>query len=257
MELVMWNKATDARALAEEGIEVWTPVVHAPKNYCVSNLGRVCSNFQEKGFRFLKTTRSSWGYLTISFYVNKEKGRSHLLHKVVIESFDGPCTDPEKTDVRHTPDDDPSNCYLSNLKYGTRSENMRDVWKARELGRTRLAMEFDIEGKAWTWYDVPGEPILQACLDLYGAGKLTLEDLAHAWCTSREVAKNVLTSPSFSHLRRPEPRKGRRMSPAVTAEVRRLISEGKSRDHVNRVLGLDLTHQAFYYFKESKDQSGR
>jgi hypothetical protein len=257
VDLVMWDRSTDARALAEEGVEVWTPVIHAPENYCVSNLGRACSNFPEKGFRFLKTTRSSWGYLTISFYVDKERTRSFLLHKVVIESFDGLCTDLEKTDVRHTPDDDPGNCYLSNLQYGTRSENMRDVWRARELGRTRLALEFDAGGKAWTWYDVPGEPFLQAALNLYGRGKLTKADLAELWGCTTMVVETILTSDTFAHLDRPEPRKGRRMSPEQVTRIRALITQGKNRDQVNTILDLDLTDQAFWYYKQSKDHPGR
>jgi hypothetical protein len=50
-------------------------------------------------------------------------GKSYRVHRLVLEAFIGPL--PDGMEVRHL-DDDPNNNHLTNLVYGTRSENMHD-----------------------------------------------------------------------------------------------------------------------------------
>lgn len=50
-----------------------------------------------------------------------EKWYNHVL---VLTAFVGPC--PDNCEARHVPDNDPTNCNLSNLKWGTHVENMAD-----------------------------------------------------------------------------------------------------------------------------------
>src|SRR5690606_11217835 len=54
---------------------------------------------------------------------NGDGGKSYRVHRLVMEAFVGPL--PEGMEVRHL-DDDPDNNALSNLVYGTRSENLED-----------------------------------------------------------------------------------------------------------------------------------
>lgn len=53
-------------------------------------------------------------------------GKKHdmLVHRLVLEAFIGPC--PAGMEGCHFPDRDPSNNNLSNLRWGTRSENIND-----------------------------------------------------------------------------------------------------------------------------------
>jgi hypothetical protein len=50
------------------------------------------------------------------------KGNSRQVHQLVLEAFVGPC--PEGYEVLHL-NHEPSDNRLVNLKYGTRSENVR------------------------------------------------------------------------------------------------------------------------------------
>ena len=50
------------------------------------------------------------------------KGNSRMVHQLVMEAFVGPC--PEGREVLHG-DHSPANNRLTNLRYGTRSENIK------------------------------------------------------------------------------------------------------------------------------------
>jgi hypothetical protein len=89
-------------------------------DYIVYPDGRVWTT---KKRRFMKVHKDNSGYLHISFYLNRKK-TTRLLHRVVLETFDGPC--PEGMEARHL-DGDKENNNILNLVWGTREENMEDV----------------------------------------------------------------------------------------------------------------------------------
>lgn len=68
----------------------------------------------------LKPGRNRRGYLSV--HLGRRDQRS--VHKMVLEAFVGPC--PEGMECRHL-DDDPGNCRLSNLCWGTKDENAADM----------------------------------------------------------------------------------------------------------------------------------
>lgn len=102
---------------------VWRPVPGFEETYEVSDRGEVRSRPRAgtKG-GFLKPYINKGGYLKITL-----RSRGHrtdrTLHKVVAEAFLGPR--PAGQDIRHL-DGNKLNCALSNLAYGTRSENELD-----------------------------------------------------------------------------------------------------------------------------------
>jgi len=115
-----------------KAIETWKPVVGHEAAYEVSDHGRVRS--LERRVRLVtkqagETTRrvpprvlragpSRSGHLSVAI----GKNNSRLVHQLVLEAFVGPRPEGhEVLHLNHTPTD---NC-LYNLKYGTRSENMR------------------------------------------------------------------------------------------------------------------------------------
>lgn len=103
--------------------------------YEVSDLGRVRSHdrmvhlggvgnggsFLKPG-RILKPIPARWGRLQVRLCANGEQ-RPYQVHRLVMAAFVGPC--PDGLRVLHW-DDDPDNNQLSNLRYGTQSENMHD-----------------------------------------------------------------------------------------------------------------------------------
>lgn len=106
--------------------------------YEVSNLGRVRSYKQHGrwGKRVLTPhilkhvypgIKGRGGYASVQF----GKGRMQFVHRLVAVAFLGPV--PEGMEVMHR-DDDPANPCLSNLEYGTRSQNLQDMV---ERGRAR------------------------------------------------------------------------------------------------------------------------
>lgn len=102
---------------------VWMPVPGFEENYEVSDQGEVRSRPRAgtKGGT-LKPFRTRGDYLQVGF--RNGTGKTYrTVHWVVTAAFLGPR--PAGLEVRHL-DGDKENCALSNLTYGTRSENGRD-----------------------------------------------------------------------------------------------------------------------------------
>src|SRR5688572_33310467 len=112
--------------------EVWHPVVGAVGFYEVSDLGRIRSidrvvrggngrSRRHKG-RLISPSRVPAGHLTLTLSLG-ERRKSDWLHWLVAAAFLGLC--PEGMEVRHL-DGNPANNRLTNLAYGTRSDNAFD-----------------------------------------------------------------------------------------------------------------------------------
>ena len=119
--------------------EIWKDVVGYSGIYEDSNLGRVRSldrldtaGRKRKG-RILKQTLSN--YLRVILCNGKKKTR--LVHQLVCETFIGPR--PEGKEVCHGPSGKLDNS-LTNLRYGTHSENALDRNRDGTSGRNRRAV---------------------------------------------------------------------------------------------------------------------
>lgn len=104
--------------------EIWKDVIGYSGLYQVSNMGRIKSLLFNKE-KFLKPWKRKAGHFLVNLYINK-KSKTFYLHKLIMEAFIGPC--PDGLEVRHL-DGNGTNNILSNLKYGTRTENVRDAIK--------------------------------------------------------------------------------------------------------------------------------
>lgn len=120
-------------------IEIWKPVVGYETDYEVSDLGRVRSIDRLKVYprrdqysgRDLLVTRRHRGKMLRpgrkpSGHVSVMLGRGNSIdvHVIVLRTFVGPC--PDGCEGLHG-DDHPANNKLSNLRWGTRSENLHDA----------------------------------------------------------------------------------------------------------------------------------
>ena len=115
--------------------EQWLDVVGFEKSYEVSNLGRVRSkdrswmqrsrlgNMYEHCVRgrVLRPGPSNYGHLSVVL----GRGNTRMVLTIGLEAFVGPWPSP-KHDARHL-NGNPKDNKLSNLGWGTRSENIRDA----------------------------------------------------------------------------------------------------------------------------------
>lgn len=113
--------------------EEWRPVLGFEGLYEVCRDGRVKSlarkvphrrsKFLTLRERILTQSISATGYKVVM--LSKEgRGVPHKVHRILLEAFVGPC--PEGMRGLHW-DDNPLNNDLSNLRWGTASENARDA----------------------------------------------------------------------------------------------------------------------------------
>lgn len=111
-------------AIESTEVEVWKPVVGLEAFYEVSSHGRVRRSTQYRNCG--RDALSQWavesGHRQVVMSMHGKKHR-RLVHRLVLESFDGPC--PDGMECRHM-DGDPSNNHKSNLEWGTPTENAQD-----------------------------------------------------------------------------------------------------------------------------------
>lgn len=115
--------------------ERWLPIVGYENYYQISDLGRVYAlprtvNYVDGRKRvesghYLKPTRSSRrnGTRTVALTDMRGVRKGHKVSRLVLRAFVGPC--PDGMESLHW-DDDKDNNALSNLRWGTRSQNMLD-----------------------------------------------------------------------------------------------------------------------------------
>lgn len=103
--------------------EQWRAVQGFEGRYSVSDQGRVRSEDHWDGRRnvtgrILRPGRSNSGHVSVAI----GRGNSRLVHQLVLEAFVGPR--PPRHEVMHK-NGRPADNRLANLKYGTRSENLK------------------------------------------------------------------------------------------------------------------------------------
>ena len=106
-----------------DALEIWKPIPSAYGRYEASSLGRIRSvdffdGRRRVAGRVLKPATMKSGHQQVML----GRGVNRLVHRCVAEAFFGVC--PLLQEVLHC-DHNPQNNAVSNLKYGTRSENVR------------------------------------------------------------------------------------------------------------------------------------
>lgn len=249
-----WHDEREPRALADEGIEVWAPIPDAVR-YAVSNLGRVASSAQGS-WKFMTLSTVGAGYRSVGFRDDAgSRNGSRLVHRLAALAFDGPPPTPVHTDVRHL-DGDKGNNALSNLLWGTRSENMLDVLRHRqEQGGAVAAAGIEEAKAAGTWYGgrTWDTELVEKVVALEREGYLTVVQAADLLGVSTQVVSNIVRGNSHAHVstsaKKKQKRRNKRQKDLILARLR----DGVTLDELNErpdEIGGPLTHQAVYYYKQ-------
>lgn len=131
--LELWDTKTDPRKIERE---VWTVAVGTEAYYLVSNMGRVARivdapgrhKLGPEGYRIRALSEHKKGYLQVGLHV-KGKRRSVLVHRLVLESFDGPPPEDEYGEFEcHHDNADQKDNRLVNLMWLTAQENREEQW---------------------------------------------------------------------------------------------------------------------------------
>ena len=104
--------------------EEWKPIPGYGLDYFASTFGRIASR-KDGGFRMLKPSVGSRGYLHVVLSKHS-KTTTYPVHRLILEAFVGPR--PEGFEARHL-DGNKLNNYLTNLTWGTRSQNSKDKFR--------------------------------------------------------------------------------------------------------------------------------
>ncbi len=251
----MWIKDSEnAEKLSEEGIEVWHPFPDAPDRIRVSNLGRVSTKVAGRDWYVLKNTTMDSGYLAVGLYtVQGAAPTTRTVHRLILSVFNGAPPTSEHTDVRHL-NGNKADCRLCNLRYGTRSENMKDVWKHRQEGlpaaENRPAVAESDNRRSWYAGYTDDTYLLKVGLEFLNERKLTISDLTRLWNCSVDIANNIVRGETRKDVFRSEPpKKQLRRSPQQKDRILMLVQEGLSVAEINVRLGETLTAQDVYYYK--------
>lgn len=244
--IVWWDRQEDARRLCEENKEVWVPV---GERYAVSNYGRAMSSAQGV-WKAMKLTPMPSGYVTMNLGAD-----SGLAHRIVVQSFDGTPPTAEHTDVRHL-DGVKTNNELTNLRYGTRSENMLDVVRHKQEVESGVRENMISAAKTkGTWYGgrTWDSDLVQLLFTMEAEMKITLTDVARILDVGRDVIQNMALGRSHGHMQLPYREAQPRRSPQQKAVIEEKLRMGWSVAMINElgvaVLGKPLTHQDAYYYK--------
>lgn len=125
----------------DQSTEQWLPIVGYEGLYEVSDLGRVrnVEYIDARGSvrreRMKRLAIDTSGHLQATLTKDGKKRRA-LVHRLVLEAFVGPC--PDGMEGCHSPDPNPANNSLDNLRWDTHSENMRDTVRHGTNSRAAL-----------------------------------------------------------------------------------------------------------------------
>jgi hypothetical protein len=231
--------------------EEWRSVSDCPERYFVSNFGRVASRVRGgHKTKVLTASLSLTGYLTVGVSPSPgAKSETRLVHRLVVEAFTGPAPSPAHIDIRHL-DGNKQNNHILNLAWGTRSENMKDVFAHRAPAlRERVQEKRDAK-----WY-IEDARLREVTLAFYREGKLTIADCARLMDCSETVAASIV----HGETHRPEPAAsaGRKTyrSPERKAAIMALVAEGLGFKDINERLNETLTAQDVYYYRSRLPKS--
>lgn len=150
-------------------------------NYAVTSGGRVWSRRRKK---WLIANFNGTGYQYV-----KLLGVNYYIHRLVLETYVGLC--PEGMECRHLNSNRVDN-RLSNLKWGTRSENHQDAVKCKtHTGLLRGEQKANSKLK---------ERDVRMIIYMYKIGLFYQKEISEIYRVTRETIKDIITKRNWKHV---------------------------------------------------------
>lgn len=212
------------------GVQI-KPIPGNPGYYASSD-GRIWSCFGagytkiRTEIRELKRTRTRSGHLRVGLVAGD--GKLHWVHRLILETFVGPC--PPGMECCHDPDPDPANCNLNNLRWDTRQANHDDKCRAGRQARGSKG------GRAKLNEEQVGE-IRRLALE-----GVSQRELSRRFRVNRVSIRLILIGKNWKHLPGPPPISTR--SPMTEVQAATVIQLGKTGMKQKEIAKLIGTTQA-------------
>lgn len=173
--------------------EIWKDIPEYPR-YQVSDLGNVrsfCSGEWKplKPMELHSSRKGGHMYVTISRRLDNGElfvWKVALVHKLVLLAFVGPC--PIGKEVRHD-DGNPKHNWLSNLFYGTHSENMQDAVRHGTQPVGELARDAKLKT----------HQVLEI-RERYANGGITQQQLADEYGVGHTIIGSIIHKKKWKHI---------------------------------------------------------
>ena len=154
-------------------------------NYCATKDGRIWSK-PRKGTKggFLKPKTTLDNHLCVNLYKNG-KSFTQKIHRLVLNVYDKPC--PERMECRHL-DGNPHNNDLSNLKWGTRSENAMDAVKhGTIIGENHSQNKLN-------------ESSVRMIIYIYHTGLFSMQKVGNMYGVCTQTIHNIIHKKTWKHI---------------------------------------------------------
>lgn len=132
------------------------------------------------------TGTNNKGYIAVTLCSDGMQ-RPALLHRLVLEAFDGPC--PDGLETRHFPDRDRRNNNLSNISYGTGIQN----WEDRYVHGTDQCGEKNHQAK------LNAESVVRI-RELYATGMYLHKEIAKMFGVTRKAICLITCGKRWRHI---------------------------------------------------------
>ena len=145
------------------------------RGYYASDRGTIWSKRRGALFK-LKPKIDGFGYHRVCVTREDKKQEWRFVHVLVLEAFIGP--PPKGMECRHFPDRDPGNNRLTNLSWGTRSQNQRDrvhhgtSSRGEQNARVKLS-----ETQVLTIRKLEGRFTKSKIARMFGVGRTTIRNI--------------------------------------------------------------------------------
>lgn len=158
-------------------------------DYCVCENGTFWSKRKNGQWRQVHGGKRDTGHIRVVMRNGNTK-KTDYLHRLVLESFVGPC--PDGMEACHFPDHNPSNNSIDNLRWDTSAENSKD-----RVRQGRSIRGSDVHGAKLSKADA--EEVIRL-----GIQGLKQRDIAAKFGISQVAVKEVLHGRNWRYLERLE-----------------------------------------------------
>ncbi|KKN98848.1 hypothetical protein LCGC14_0140890 [marine sediment metagenome] len=182
-------------------IELWKDVKNYEGVYCISNLGRIkriLNSSKTNTDRILKPQINRFGYLQITLCKNGHK-KTLKLHRLVLESFVGDCLDGMECCHK---DRNRQNNQLTNLRWGTKSENAQDAIQHNTFSRLHACGEKNRMSKLTDDKIKLVLQLLQSGKNGHPGRKLSQKEIAAIFGVDQSTISYISTRKIWKHVQR-------------------------------------------------------